>query len=30
MKISGISESPRKKDRSGVYKLVQTVLEDTG
>ena len=30
MKILGISGSPRKKDRSGVYKLVQTVLENTG
>jgi len=30
MKILGISGSPRKKDRSGAYKLVQTVLENTG
>ena len=30
MKILGISGSPRKKDQSGVYKLVQTVLENTG
>jgi multimeric flavodoxin WrbA len=30
MKILGISGSPRKKDRSSVYKLVQTVLENTG
>ena len=29
MKILGISGSPRKKDQSGVYKLVQTVLENT-
>ena len=30
MKILGISGSPRKNDRSGVHKLVQTVLENTG
>ena len=30
MKILGISGSPRKSDRSGVHKLVQTVLENTG
>lgn len=30
MKILGISGSPRKKDRSGVYKLVRTVLDNTG
>ena len=30
MKILGISGSPRKKDQSGVYKLVQTVVENTG
>jgi multimeric flavodoxin WrbA len=30
MKILGISGSPRKSDTSGCYKLVQTVLENTG
>lgn len=30
MKILGISGSPRKSSQSGVYKLVQTVLENTG
>jgi len=30
MKILGISGSPRKDSQSGVYKLVQTVLENTG
>ena len=30
MKILGISGSPRKASQSGVYKLVQTVLENTG
>ena len=30
MKILGISGSPRKETQSGVYKLVQTVLENTG
>lgn len=30
MKILGISGSPRKSGQSGVYKLVQTVLENTG
>lgn len=30
MKILGISGSPRKAEQSGVYKLVQTVLENTG
>jgi multimeric flavodoxin WrbA len=30
MKILGISGSPRKEDTSGVYKLVTTVLENTG
>lgn len=30
MKILGISGSPRKDDQSGVYKLMQTVLENTG
>ena len=30
MKILGISGSPRKNDTSAVYKLVQTVLENTG
>ncbi len=30
MKILGISGSPRKDPRSGVHKLVQTVLENTG
>ncbi len=30
MKILGISGSPRKNDKSGVYKLMQTVLENTG
>ena len=30
MKILGISGSPRKEGQSGVYKLVQTVLENTG
>ena len=30
MRILGISGSPRKNDRSGVYKLVQTVLDHTG
>jgi multimeric flavodoxin WrbA len=30
MKILGISGSPRKSDISGCYKLVQTVLENTG
>ncbi|UCD88762.1 MAG: flavodoxin family protein [Desulfobacterales bacterium] len=30
MKILGISGSPRKADRSGVHKLVQTVLDNTG
>lgn len=29
MKILGISGSPRKKSQSGVYQLVQTVLENT-
>jgi multimeric flavodoxin WrbA len=29
MKILGISGSPRKNDQSAVYKLVQTVLENT-
>ena len=30
MKILGIAGSPRKETRSGVYRLVQTVLENTG
>ena len=30
MKILGISGSPRKEKTSGVYKLVKTVLENTG
>lgn len=30
MKILGISGSPRKEETSGVYKLVKTVLENTG
>ena len=30
MKILGISGSPRKENQSGVYKLVQTVLENSG
>lgn len=30
MKILGISGSPRKESQSGVYKLVQTVLESSG
>ena len=30
MKILGISGSPRKNEKSSVYKLVQTVLENTG
>lgn len=30
MKILGISGSPRKDDTSGVFKLVKTVLENTG
>lgn len=30
MKILGISGSPRKESQSGVYRLVQTVLENTG
>ena len=30
MKILGISGSPRKESQSGVYKLLQTVLENTG
>jgi multimeric flavodoxin WrbA len=30
MKILGISGSPRKESQSGVYKLVQTVLENSG
>jgi multimeric flavodoxin WrbA len=30
MKILGISGSPRKDDTSGVFKLVETVLENTG
>lgn len=30
MKILGISGSPRKEDKSGVYKLVSTVLENSG
>jgi multimeric flavodoxin WrbA len=30
VKILGISGSPRKEGQSGVYKLVQTVLENTG
>ena len=30
MKILGISGSPRKESQSGVYKLVRTVLENTG
>lgn len=30
MKILGISGSPRKSDQSAVYKLVQTVLDNTG
>jgi multimeric flavodoxin WrbA len=30
MKILGISGSPRKDETSGVYKLVKTVLENTG
>ena len=30
MKVLGISGSPRKDDQSGTYKLVRTVLENTG
>jgi len=30
MKILGISGSPRKESQSGVYRLVRTVLENTG
>lgn len=30
MKILGIAGSPRKNEQSGVHKLVQTVLENTG
>ncbi len=30
MKILGISGSPRKNEKSGVYTLVKTVLEHTG
>ena len=30
MKILGVSGSPRKNDRSGVYTLVETVLKNTG
>jgi len=30
MKILGISGSPRKSETSGVYKLVKTVIENTG
>ena len=30
MKILGISGSPRKESQSGVYKLVETVLENSG
>jgi multimeric flavodoxin WrbA len=30
MKILGISGSPRKESQSGTYKLVETVLENTG
>lgn len=30
MKILGISGSPRKQSQSGVYKLVETVLENSG
>jgi len=30
MKILGISGSPRKESQSGVYKLVKTVLDNTG
>jgi multimeric flavodoxin WrbA len=30
MKILGISGSPRKASQSGVYKLVQTVLANSG
>ena len=30
MKILGVSGSPRKESQSGVFKLVQTVLENTG
>ncbi len=30
MKILGISGSPRKEETSGVYKLVKTILENTG
>ena len=30
MKVLGISGSPRKEDTSGVYKLVRTVVENTG
>lgn len=30
MKILGISGSPRKENKSGVYKLVSTVLENSG
>ncbi len=30
MKILGVSGSPRDKKTSGVYKLVKTVLENTG
>ena len=30
MKVLGISGSPRKDSQSGVYKLVRTVLENTG
>jgi multimeric flavodoxin WrbA len=30
MKVLGISGSPRKEGTSGVYKLVKTVVENTG
>jgi hypothetical protein len=30
MKVLGISGSPRKKSTSGTYKLVKTVVENTG
>ena len=30
MKILGVSGSPRGENTSGVYKLVKTVLENTG
>ncbi len=30
MKVLGISGSPRKESQSGVYRLVRTVLENTG